>query len=162
MSNPRPAEQPQPEPMQSTPVPIAGEPIKQEPNGPQQILKQDEGESLRKGESLKDEPAFIERRKSRRAEPAEKAKAVVRVLSGESKESVAADLKVAVERLERWQTTFYRGGVDALERASSRKSGKTTWTDKAKVHTGGTVRQWLVLVAILVAAIAALVWLLTP
>ena len=97
-----------------------------------------------------------ERKRRRSLEPEAKAKAIIRVLAGEPKASVAAELGVSVERMERWQSTFYNAGVDALaQKSGARKS--------IKFKPGsGTLGQWLLLALILVASIVVLVRMLTP
>ena len=80
----------------------------------------------------------------------------MRVLAGESRASVAAELGVSIERMERWQSTFYNAGVDALaQKSGARKSMKFK-------PGSGTLGQWVLLVLILVASVVVLVRMLTP
>ena len=61
--------------------------------------------------------AHENRRSQSRAEQltaAQKAAAVLRVLSGESAEAVRQDLGVSIRRLERWQSEFVTAGSVAL------------------------------------------------
>ena len=97
-----------------------------------------------------------ERKRRRSLEPEAKAKAIMRVLAGETKASVAAELGVSIDRMERWQSTFYNAGVEALaNKSNARKS--------IKFKPGsGTLGQWAVLALILIASIVVLVRMLTP
>jgi hypothetical protein len=101
-------------------------------------------------------PESAGRKRRRNFEPEAKAKAIMRVLAGEPKASVAAELGVSVDRMERWQSTFYNAGVDALAKKSSTRTS-------VKFKPGsGTIGQWLLLALILVASIIVLVRMLTP
>ena len=97
-----------------------------------------------------------ERKRRRSFEPEVKAKAVVRVLAGEAKASVALDLGVSLDRLSRWQSNFYSAGLDALANKSSAPK-----RSKFKANSG-TPAQWILLALVVLASVIALLRLLLP
>ena len=80
--------------------------------------------------------------------------AVLRLLKGESVDAVSKELGVTVRRIERWKSSFVEAGSAELakRKSSSSKSGIAK-------HLG-SIRQWIWLLAALVAVISVLVLLM--
>lgn len=70
---------------------------------------------------------------------------VMRTLRGESRDALAEELKVPLERLAAWESTFLDAGRKAL---SSRKQ---PWFRHSKV--GARIAQWSVLLLVLLAVV---------
>ena len=81
----------------------------------------------------------------------EKTDAVLRLLKGESADTVSQELGVSVGRIERWKKTFVAAGSAEL---AKRKDGSSkSWASK---HSG-TIWQWMWLLVALVAVVSMLV-----
>ena len=78
----------------------------------------------------------------------------MRVLKGESPESVSAELGVSLRRLERWRNEFVAAG--SAELAKRKHSSSKSWFSK---HSASLL-QWSGLLLVLVVVIAALTLLL--
>jgi hypothetical protein len=84
----------------------------------------------------------------------EKTDAVLRLLKGESIETVSQELGVTVRRIERWKSSFVAAGSAELAR---RKDGSSkSWAEKHSL----SIRQWIWLLCALVAVISILVVLM--
>ena len=97
--------------------------------------------------------AHEKRRSQSRAEQftsAQKAAAVLRVLRGESVETVSEDLGVSIRRLENWQSEFVTAGSAALAKRNDLHS--RGWLSK---HSG-SIAQWVWLLVALIAVISLL------
>ena len=81
----------------------------------------------------------------------EKTDAVLRLLKGESVEIVSDELGVAVERIERWKSSFIAAG--SAELAKRKDVSSKNWG----VKHAGSIRQWIWLLCALVAVISVLV-----
>ena len=81
----------------------------------------------------------------------EKTDAVLRLLKGESAESVSQELGVSVGRIERWKNSFVAAGSAELARRKDVSS--KSWRSKYS----GTIWQWVWLLIALVAVITMLV-----
>jgi hypothetical protein len=75
--------------------------------------------------------------------------AVLRVLKGESVESLSQELGVSVRRIERWKNSFVAAGSAEL----GKRTDQAGWLEKHAV----SIRQWLWLVIALVAVVTVLV-----
>jgi hypothetical protein len=84
-----------------------------------------------------------------------KTDAVLRLLRGESAETVSQELGVSVRRVERWKDSFVAAG--SAELAKRKDVPAQSW---AANHLGGPLRQWIWLLVALVAVISVLVVLL--
>jgi len=80
----------------------------------------------------------------------EKANAVLRVLKGETLETVSEALGVSLPRLERWRNNFVTAG--SAELAKRKDLPSPSWLAK---HSA-TIRQWIWLLLALIAVIAIL------
>ena len=83
-----------------------------------------------------------------------KTDAVLRLLNGESVDTVSHELGVTVGRIERWKSTFVAAGSAELARrkgAHSKSRGLKNWA---------SIRQWLLLLIALIAVISLLVVLM--
>ena len=83
-----------------------------------------------------------------------KTDAVLRLLNGESVESISQELGVTVGRIERWKSSFVAAGAAELSRrraATSKNSGPKNWA---------ATRQWSLLLIAQVAVISLLVVLM--
>jgi hypothetical protein len=83
-----------------------------------------------------------------------KTNAVLRLLQGESVETVSLDLGVSVPRLERWKSSFVAAG--SAELAKRKDDPSKSWAVKHSV----TIWQWIWLLFALVAIIGILVVLM--
>lgn len=90
------------------------------------------------------------RPRHRRVSQEEKAQAVLRLIRGDQKSTVADDLAVSVDRLERWHDRFLDGGRAALARKHHKSSSGLM---RAKF---GSVGQWAALLIVLTASIILL------
>lgn len=79
--------------------------------------------------------------------PKEKMKAALRVLAGEQEATVAEDLGVSLERLQRWQAVFVEGGHAALAKREEERHG--SWFARHRK----AIIQWTVLLIVLVGTI---------
>lgn len=86
----------------------------------------------------------------------QKTAAVLRVLGGESVESVSEDLGVSIRRLERWQSEFVSAGAAALARRKDLPH--EGWFAKHRK----SVAQWTWLLIFLVLVIGGLAAFLVP
>lgn len=86
---------------------------------------------------------------------AQKISAVLRVLKGESVDSISQELGVSVRRLESWHSAFVAAGTSALER--KRGASENWWSKNSR-----TVLQWLALLAALLITVAMLVRFFQP
>ena len=84
----------------------------------------------------------------------EKTDAVLRLLKGESVETVSQELGVEVRRIERWKSSFVEAGSAELARRKDISS--KSWAGK---HSG-SIRQWIWLLFALVTVISLLVILM--
>ena len=84
----------------------------------------------------------------------QKVEAVLRVLKGESVDSVSAELGVSIRRLERWQSEYMAGG--SAELAKRKPLPSESWLQR---HSG-VIMRWIVLLMALAACIALLALLL--
>jgi hypothetical protein len=84
----------------------------------------------------------------------EKTDAVLRLLNGESVETVSHELGVTVGRIERWKSSFVAAG--SAELAKRKDISSKSWT----VKHSGSIRQWMWLLFALVAVISILVVLM--
>jgi hypothetical protein len=84
-------------------------------------------------------------RKHRRLSSEEKKRIVLRVLSGESRETVASESDVSPERIEKWESRFRASGIRGLSPRRRRRSrmGKTL----------ASLGPWALLLAILLALV---------
>lgn len=80
----------------------------------------------------------------------EKTAAVLRLLKGESAETVSEELGVSVGRIERWKSSFVAAG--SAELAKRKDISSKSWVAK---H--GSIWQWVWLLVALVAVISLLV-----
>jgi transposase len=80
----------------------------------------------------------------------EKTKAVLRLLRGDSVETLSSEMGVSVRRLERWKDEFIAGGSDAL--AKRKDVGSPGWWSK----NSAAIWQWTILVIGLILAITVL------
>lgn len=80
----------------------------------------------------------------------EKTDAVLRLLKGESVETLSHELGVAIGRLERWKNSFVAAG--SAELAKRKDVSSNTWATK---HLG-SIRQWMWLLLALVGIITIL------
>jgi hypothetical protein len=80
----------------------------------------------------------------------EKTAAVLRLLKGESVETVSQELGVSVDRVERWKSSFVAAG--SAELAKRKDVPSKNWVTK---H--GSIWQWMWLLLALVAVISMLV-----
>jgi hypothetical protein len=84
----------------------------------------------------------------------EKTDAVLRLLKGESVETLSQELGVTVGRIERWKSSFVAAGSAELARRKDISS--KGWAGKYS----GSIRQWVWLLFALVAVISVLVLLM--
>lgn len=80
-----------------------------------------------------------------------KTEAVLRVLKGDSLETVSQELGVSVRRLERWKNTFVLAG--SAELAKRKDVSSRSWAGKHSI----SIRQWVWLAVSLVAIVGILV-----
>jgi hypothetical protein len=80
-----------------------------------------------------------------------KTEAVLRVLKGDSLETVSQELGVSVRRLERWKSSFVAAG--SAELARRKDDSSRGWAAKHSI----SIQQWAWLLVALVAIIAMLV-----
>jgi hypothetical protein len=80
-----------------------------------------------------------------------KTEAVLRLLKGDSIETVSQDLGVAIPRIERWKNRFVEAG--STELAKRRSESSKGWVAK---HSS-SIRQWIWLLVALIAFITILV-----
>jgi hypothetical protein len=80
----------------------------------------------------------------------EKTDAVLRLLKGESADSVSQELGVSVGRIERWKNTFVAAG--SAELAKRKGDSSKSWSKYS-----GTIWQWMWLLVALVAVVSMLV-----
>ena len=83
-----------------------------------------------------------------------KTDAVLRLLKGESVETVSQELGVSIGRIERWKSSFVAAGSAELAKRKdvpTKSWGLKNWT---------TIRQWLLLLLALIAVITLLVVLM--
>jgi ethanolamine utilization microcompartment shell protein EutL len=82
---------------------------------------------------------------------AEKTRAVLRILAGEDTHTVAAQMQVTLDRVERWKATFLAGGEAALEKQTEEhRSSRRGWLSK-KAKAG--VLQWAGILLVLIIVI---------
>jgi hypothetical protein len=84
----------------------------------------------------------------------QKVDAVLRILKGESLDSVSEDVGVSIRRLTRWQNEFVAGGAAELSRR--RSSTSHSWLKKQS----GAIVRWTFLLLVLGASIALLALML--
>jgi hypothetical protein len=77
--------------------------------------------------------------------------AVIRVMAGESVESLSRELNVTVHRIERWKNTFIEGGSAELSRKKEVRS--ENWASKHAT----SIQQWMWLLFAMVIVITLLV-----
>jgi hypothetical protein len=77
--------------------------------------------------------------------------AVVRVMAGESIESLSRELNVTVHRIERWKTTFIEGG--SAELSKKKEVHSENWVSK---HAS-SIQQWMWLLFAMLIVITMLV-----
>lgn len=82
----------------------------------------------------------------RHVSPKDKSAAVLRLIRGDEVGVVAQETGVSVGRLERWQSAFLAGGLEALEKDSHHKTGSQKLSARLKV-----IMPWVgLLVALLI------------
>lgn len=86
---------------------------------------------------------------AKRFTPVEKVNAVLRLLEGESVETLSRDLGVATNRLERWRNDFVIAGSAALGRL--RGSGSDDWLSR---HAAKFF-QWFAFLVVMLIVVAA-------
>jgi len=83
----------------------------------------------------------------------EKTDAVLRLLKGESAETVSEELGISIARIERWRDTFVAAGSAEL---SKRRDGSSK---SRRLRYSASIRQWLWLLFALIGIITILVFL---
>jgi hypothetical protein len=81
----------------------------------------------------------------------QKAEAVLRVLKGETLETISQELGITIARIERWKSSFVAGG--SAELAKRKSDSSKGWAVKHSIF----IRQWGWLLFTLVAVIGLLV-----
>jgi hypothetical protein len=84
----------------------------------------------------------------------QKVEAVLRLIKGESADSLSTELGVSIRRLERWRSNYMAGGSAELAKRKSPVS--QSWFEKQS----GAILRWAGLIAALAASIALLALLL--
>lgn len=77
--------------------------------------------------------------------------AVLRVMAGESIESLSSELKVSVHRIDRWKSTFIEAGTAKLSKKTDAQS--ENWASK---HAS-SIWQWMLLLLAMLVVISLLV-----
>jgi hypothetical protein len=77
----------------------------------------------------------------------EKTNVVIRALGGVSRDALAEELQIPVERIAAWESTFLDGGRKALSSRHARKTGGEA------SKTGGRILQWSALLLLLLAVV---------
>jgi hypothetical protein len=77
--------------------------------------------------------------------------AVLRVMAGESMESLSRELNVSIQRIDRWKNTFIEGGSSELSKKTDAQS--ESWASK---HAS-SIWQWLWLLLAMLVVITLLV-----